>query len=172
MEQPSGERPSRSPPAHRRRLWPAMAIALAIVVLSPTGVGMRARYTHGGPMAPAPSGPAHPPNVLVFITDDQDVGTWSAMPRTRRLVIDEGIRFRNAYVSNPSCCPSRATILTGDWSHTTGVYTNHGYGGGTRAVPRAGGEKRNPPPHPPPPYESAPPCQNPNRDTPGGDRDG
>jgi len=119
-----------------------MAIALAIVVLSPTGVGMRARYTHGGPMAPAPSGPAHPPNVLVFITDDQDVGTWSAMPRTRRLVIDEGIRFRNAYVSNPSCCPSRATILTGDWSHTTGVYTNHGYGGGTRAFRRTGNESR------------------------------
>jgi arylsulfatase A-like enzyme len=38
--------------------------------------------------------------------------------------------FDNAFVPNPACCPSRTTILTGDYSHTTGVYGNFGpYGG-------------------------------------------
>ena len=143
MKQPVGGE-ARGPTGNdSRRRWLAIAIA-AIVALSLTGVGvlLRGGRTHDATVTPVPTGRAHPPNVLVFVTDDQDFGTWSAMPRTRRLVLDHGIEFTNAYVSNPSCCPSRATILTGDWSHTTGVYTNHGYGGGTRAFYRMGNEQR------------------------------
>ena len=35
-----------------------------------------------------------------------------------------GISFERGYVSNPLCCPSRASILTGRYSHSNGVYTN------------------------------------------------
>ena len=38
--------------------------------------------------------------------------------------------LRRAIVSNPLCCPSRATIFTGRYSHTTGVYTNLAPDGG------------------------------------------
>ena len=43
------------------------------------------------------------------------------------------MRLRRAIVSNALCCPSRATILTGRYSHTTGVYANGGDDGGWHA---------------------------------------
>jgi N-acetylglucosamine-6-sulfatase len=46
------------------------------------------------------------------------------MPRTRALIGDAGARFANSFVSNPRCCPSRATFLTGQYSHNNGVFTN------------------------------------------------
>jgi arylsulfatase A-like enzyme len=35
-------------------------------------------------------------------------------------------RFDNAFINNPTCCPSRATILTGRYSHHTHVETSSG----------------------------------------------
>jgi arylsulfatase A-like enzyme len=46
------------------------------------------------------------------------------MPNVRRLLGERGVTFEQAVVSNSLCCPSRATILTGGYSHTTRVWTN------------------------------------------------
>jgi arylsulfatase A-like enzyme len=46
-------------------------------------------------------------------------------PRLDRIV-HEGITFRNAFVVNALCLPSRATILTGLYSHRTGAIDNRG----------------------------------------------
>ena len=48
-----------------------------------------------------------------------------AMPQIRRKLVRKGIKFENGFVSNSFCCPSRASILTGQYSHNTGVYTNY-----------------------------------------------
>ena len=64
------------------------------------------------------------PNIVLILTDDQRADTLQYMPNVQRLLVDKGIRFSNGYVVNPLCCPSRASILTGAYSHTTGVYTN------------------------------------------------
>ena len=64
------------------------------------------------------------PNIVLILTDDQRADTLGYMPNVQRLLVDQGIRFSNGYVVNPLCCPSRASILTGAYSHTTGVYTN------------------------------------------------
>ncbi len=63
-----------------------------------------------------------PPDVVVIVTDDQRSDTLWAMPIVRGQLAARGIRFENAFVVNPICCPSRASILTGAYSHTTTVY--------------------------------------------------
>lgn len=59
------------------------------------------------------------PNILFCITDDQSYPHASAYgcrfvktPAFDR-VAREGVLFHNAFVSAPSCCPSRASVLTG-----------------------------------------------------------
>ncbi|HEX2160564.1 MAG TPA: sulfatase [Thermoleophilaceae bacterium] len=64
------------------------------------------------------------PNVVVLMTDDQTLRSMRAMPRTRALIGAQGARFANSFVSNPRCCPARATFLTGQYSHNNGVLTN------------------------------------------------
>jgi N-acetylglucosamine-6-sulfatase len=62
------------------------------------------------------------PNVLVVLTDDQPVGMTSRMPI---LSSTPGFaRFDSYYDNNPLCCPTRATLLSGLYSHHTGVETN------------------------------------------------
>jgi arylsulfatase A-like enzyme len=77
--------------------------------------------------------PSPRPNVVVIVTDDQRWDTLWALPQVRRHIADAGVTFTNAYVVNPACCPSRASILTGRYSHSTGVWRNHGRHGGFEA---------------------------------------
>src|SRR5919204_330803 len=49
-------------------------------------------------------------------------GLW-AMPHVKRILVNHGVTFRNGFVVNSVCCPSRTAILTGMYSHSTGVYT-------------------------------------------------
>ena len=67
-------------------------------------------------------GQGTPPDVVVVVTDDQRWDTLWAMPGVRRELVARGASFADAFVVNPICCPSRASILTGAYSHTTGVY--------------------------------------------------
>jgi arylsulfatase A-like enzyme len=64
------------------------------------------------------------------VTDDQRWDTLSALPTVQRELVGKGVTFRNAFVVNALCCPSRASILTGRYSHSTGVWVNTGVRGG------------------------------------------
>jgi N-acetylglucosamine-6-sulfatase len=73
------------------------------------------------------------PNVLLVITDDQPWDSLSttngpaAMPWLESRLADPDdrwVRFTNAVVDVPLCCPSRASILTGLSSRHTGVEGN------------------------------------------------
>jgi N-acetylglucosamine-6-sulfatase len=70
------------------------------------------------------------PNIVVVLTDDQRWDTLRFMPKVQQELMGRGVTFRNAFVTNPVCCPSRASILSGAYSHTTGVYQNSGFMGG------------------------------------------
>ena len=73
------------------------------------------------------------PNIVLVLTDDQRWDTLWAMPTVQRELVEPGVRFSEAFVVNPLCCPSRASILTGQYSHSTGVYLLRGSHGGFRA---------------------------------------
>jgi arylsulfatase A-like enzyme len=79
------------------------------------------------------------PNFLFMVTDDQrwdelgcvqkelgDHGRfpWFRTPNMDRLA-DEGIRFRNMFVIDSLCSPSRSVFLTGEYNHINGVINNH-----------------------------------------------
>lgn len=67
------------------------------------------------------------PNLLFILTDQQRADTMrcygNAQIQTKNLnaLVDESFVFENAYVSQPVCSPSRATILTGLYPHTARV---------------------------------------------------
>jgi N-acetylglucosamine-6-sulfatase len=61
------------------------------------------------------------PNLLFILTDDQRRDTLSVMPATR---YNFDFSFKTAVVTTPDCCPSRASILTGEYAHNHGVTTN------------------------------------------------
>ena len=76
------------------------------------------------------------PNLILILADDLDARLLEEhsadYPNLRRLVA-EGTTFENAFVTDPLCCPSRATILRGQYAH------NHQIVGNT--WPRGGSQK-------------------------------
>lgn len=61
------------------------------------------------------------PNVLLLLMDDARTGQTFAIPKALAWLRDHGREYPNAMVSTPSCCPSRATILSGRYAHNHGV---------------------------------------------------
>ncbi len=109
-----------------RRAAAALAILALAAACTPGTTGH-----HSPPSTPtavtgttSTSKPPRPPNVLIVVTDDQRSGSLDVMPRTRRIFGDEGTLYLNAFVADPLCCPSRASILTGRYDHNNGVLGN------------------------------------------------
>jgi N-acetylglucosamine-6-sulfatase len=80
------------------------------------------------------------PNFVVIMTDDMPVPMLQAMPLTRQLVGNMGIEFRQSFVEDSLCCPSRATFLTGLYTHNHGVLHNDNVTGGAAEFRRQGSE--------------------------------
>jgi arylsulfatase A-like enzyme len=93
----------------------AAALALGVVAVAASR-GPAARPAGGGRQVPGGR-----PNVLVVVTDDARGETIAAMPKTRRWLGDGGVTYPRAFVTTPSCCPSRASILSGRYVHNHGV---------------------------------------------------
>jgi arylsulfatase A-like enzyme len=98
------------------------SIVLAVVLMS-TGL-----VTGGTGVAEAAA--ADRPNIVVVLTDDQWFDSMPYLPKTRALLGASGVTFTNFHTSNPLCCPSRSTYLTGQYSHNHGVESNQGPNGG------------------------------------------
>lgn len=96
----------------RARLWCCLVVLLHVV-------------------APVQAQPAHRPNVVLVIADDlawDDTGTYGN-PKVGTPSIDrlarEGMRFTRAFVTISSCSPSRASMITGRYPHTTDAEQLH-----------------------------------------------
>ena len=128
---PNVPRPLR-PRAGRGR---PVAALIAVVLASAHGAG---------PLAAQGLAQAHDlrPNVLLIVADDLGVdriGAYQEHPQPAHTpIVDElaadGLLFRNAW-SNPTCSPTRATLLTGRYSFRTGVGRAITYAGGTFELP-------------------------------------
>lgn len=101
-------------------------LSLALLALLATLIGT----------APAIAAPAHKaqaasrPNIVFVMTDDQTAESVKVMTRVRRDLIGRGTQFTRMMATYALCCPSRATYLTGQYSHNHGVIHNAGPFGG------------------------------------------
>jgi arylsulfatase A-like enzyme len=107
----------------RRLLVAVVAAALVLAAAALAAARGPAPGPAPGPgPATTPAAPAaEAPNVLVIVTDDARAETLQAMPRTRAWLGDGGVTFPQGFATTPSCCPSRASILSGRYVHNHGV---------------------------------------------------
>ena len=96
----------------------AITVAVSLVMLA--GGSGQAR--------PSPSSPSGadgvPSNTVLVLVDDMRTDDLEVLPNTREWLARNGVRFSAAYAPTPLCCPARATLLTGQYAHNTGVYDN------------------------------------------------
>ncbi|KAI7849320.1 alkaline-phosphatase-like protein [Circinella umbellata] len=66
---------------------------------------------------------AEKPNILFIFTDDQDarMDSLSYMPNLKKHLIDQGTVYQNHYATVAVCCPSRVSLLRGQYAHNTNI---------------------------------------------------
>ena len=97
----------------------ATAVFIAIVVVMVTAIGSIKSVTA-----------AERPNIVFILTDDLDSRSVGYLDGLRSVMGSNGTTFTKAYVSDAVCCPSRATILRGQYPHNTGIRGNVAPAGG------------------------------------------
>ncbi|MBT4866171.1 MAG: sulfatase, partial [Planctomycetaceae bacterium] len=107
-------------------------IATVMVVL--VGASLLGHDAHG-----QDSRPTSPPNIIFILADDlgwTDVGCFGSRfyetPNIDRLA-REGMRFTAAYSNGPNCAPTRACLMSGQYTPRHGIYT---VGTGSRGKPQ------------------------------------
>ncbi len=97
----------------------------SLLLAAPSGVGPvsgAAEHSRSALVA-EPGGPGRP-DVWVVLLDDATVADARSMRQVWSLLTRRGVTFTRAYSSTASCCPARATLLTGQYPHNHGVLTN------------------------------------------------
>ncbi len=115
-----------APSAFRRAL---AAAGLAVLVL-----GAVALFPGGGEAKRKAPGKQKRPNIVMVMTDDQTAESVRVMPTVNAKLARAGVSFPNNFASFPLCCPSRATMLTGQYPDNHGVRTNQQPSGGYAAL--------------------------------------
>ena len=83
----------------------------------------------------------NPPNIVLILTDDMRADDLDYMPKTRSLIVDQGLSFSDAFVTTSECCPSRASILRGQYAHNHDIQTNQLPNGGFKKFRDLGHEE-------------------------------
>jgi N-acetylglucosamine-6-sulfatase len=96
------------------------------------GLGMTTSQTDSSLAQTAPK-----PNIVFILADDMRasdldkvVNGQYVMPNTQDLLVKAGVKFTKPWVTRSLCCPSRATILRGQYTHNHQVWTNVNPSGG------------------------------------------
>jgi N-acetylglucosamine-6-sulfatase len=114
---------------------------LVLGLLPALGVAVVDEASGTAGAAPTASTGVPRPNIVVILTDDQRRHTFGTMPVVQRRIIDKGAKY-DGIAPTPLCCPVRTSLLSGNYSHTTGIYTNTDRrGGGWPQFHQSGQEK-------------------------------
>ncbi len=70
------------------------------------------------------------PNIVVLLTDDQEPASMRVMKTVSKELKRKGVTMKRYYNNFPLCCPSRTTLLTGQYAHNHGVLSNQAPDGG------------------------------------------
>ena len=108
----------------------ASTAALQLACLCALLIASCARSPAGN--APEAESPSEIPtrNIIFILTDDQrfdELGFLNPILETPNMdrLAEEGVHFKNSFVTTALCSPSRATILTGQYMHSHGVVDNN-----------------------------------------------
>jgi N-acetylglucosamine-6-sulfatase len=112
------------------------AVAVLAVVAAVAWGGAGAVAGKGQPAA----GPSRP-NIVFVLTDDLSFDLLRHMPNVEALR-RQGVSFNNYFVTDSLCCPSRATIFTGEYPHNTDVRSNNPPLGGYETFTRRHDDRR------------------------------
>jgi N-acetylglucosamine-6-sulfatase len=96
-----------------------------VVALALAAIGSGATSAVASAPPPRPISPP-PANVLLVLVDDQAMNTFTPrlMPKRYRWIVRPGTKFTAGLAAPPLCCPDHAGILTGDYPHDSGVFSN------------------------------------------------
>lgn len=102
----------------------AKYVMLVVLILAITAMGMDLAHQYTQKSFPITVQKAPGNNVVLIMTDDQNVDSLPVMRNLMSYPEGSWVNFTNAFANNSICCPARATILTGQYSHVTGVTDN------------------------------------------------
>src|SRR6476659_679433 len=99
-----------------------------LVCAGALAAGLFAHFAASENAAAAIPAAAPAPNFLIVLSDDQAQNSFKPayMPHTFADIADQGTRFLSGVAAPPLCCPDRAGILTGQYPHNHGVFSNVG----------------------------------------------
>ncbi len=81
------------------------------------------------------------PNIILINFDDAAKDDVEAMPNIKSLIADQGATFDNFYATESLCCPSRSSMLLGEYVHNHGIYKNRPPHGGFKSFHNSGHER-------------------------------
>ncbi len=113
-----------------------------VVVVGAVGIVASLMMPGGASVPQAKS--AKKPNVVFILTDDLDLNSYldpSRFPKVNALLTQKGMTFSNFFVTDSLCCPSRSSILRGQYVHEHDVLGNRPPSGGYEKFHANGDEK-------------------------------
>ncbi len=101
----------------------------AVVAMAPGGSQAKKR----------PKAKQKRPNIVMIMDDDQSAEQQRFLAKTNTAIGRHGVTFDNSFVNYSLCCPSRSTLLTGQYAHNHGVRGNQlPTGGYSKLAPTLG----------------------------------
>ena len=97
-----------------------------LALFAAVGVGLAASNPSSGNRPNVRTAAAGRPNIVLIQSDDQTMRQFTnrVMPNTMRLLSRHGTKFTDYIATTAQCCPSRASLLTGQYAHNHGVTSN------------------------------------------------